>query len=93
MRCNISLQLEHNTYGRTKQSCPECGGEGQIPSEKDRCKKCKGKRTVTEKKRQEVVVEPGMADGAKLVLRGEGDKKVVLLFNCRQLTFNLDLYS
>jgi DnaJ homolog subfamily A member 2 len=67
--------VEHNKYGSHRVPCSACDGEGQVLKEKDRCKKCKGKHTVKEKKRQEVVVEPGMADGQRIVLKGEGDQK------------------
>ena len=41
-----------------------------------RCKKCKGNKTVKEKKRLEVVIEKGMADRQRIVLTGEGDEEV-----------------
>lgn len=41
-----------------------------------RCKKCKGKETVKEKKRQEIYVEKGMTDRQRIVLAGEGDQSV-----------------
>lgn len=40
------------------------------------CKKCKGKRVVSEKKRQEITIEKGMADRQRIVLNGEGDQAV-----------------
>lgn len=41
-----------------------------------RCKKCKGKKTVKEKTRQEIFVERGMADRQRIVLSGAGDEEV-----------------
>jgi DnaJ homolog subfamily A member 2 len=41
-----------------------------------RCKKCKGEKTVTEKTRQEIFVEPGMNDRQRIVLAGAGDQEV-----------------
>ena len=41
-----------------------------------RCKKCKGRKTVTEKKRQEIFIEKGMTDKQRIVLAGEGDQTV-----------------
>ncbi|THH10874.1 hypothetical protein EW145_g1017 [Phellinidium pouzarii] len=38
------------------------------------CKKCKGKKTVKEKKRQEIFVEKGMTDRQRIILHGEGDQ-------------------
>ena len=40
------------------------------------CKKCKGKKTVKEKTRQEIYVERGMADRQRIVLAGAGDEEV-----------------
>lgn len=47
-----------------------------------RCKKCKGKKVVKEKKRVEFNIEPGTEDGERIALRGEGDAAVrpILLF-------------
>lgn len=44
-----------------------------------RCKRCKGKKTVKEKTRQEIFVERGMADRQRIVLSGAGDEEVCLL--------------
>ncbi|EJD49048.1 DnaJ-domain-containing protein [Auricularia subglabra TFB-10046 SS5] len=55
--------------------CPDCDGEGERLKEKDRCKKCKGERTVKEKKRQEITIDKGMGDREKIVLAGEGDQR------------------
>lgn len=41
-----------------------------------RCKKCKGKKTVKEKTRQEIFIERGMADRQRIVLSGAGDEEV-----------------
>jgi len=70
-----ATHVAQNGYGRSRQKCNECDGQGHIIREKNRCKRCKGSQTVTEKMRQEVVIEPGMDDGAKIVLKGEGDQK------------------
>lgn len=48
----------------------------KIP-EKDRCKTCRGEKTVTEKKMLEVVIQRGMHDGQKICFRGEGDQEVL----------------
>ena len=42
----------------------------------DRCKKCKGTKTVKEKTRQEIYIERGMADRQRIVLAGAGDEEV-----------------
>ncbi|KAG6844960.1 hypothetical protein H0H87_002074 [Tephrocybe sp. NHM501043] len=37
--------------------------------------KCKGEKTVTEKKRQEIFIEKGMTNGQRIVLPGAGDEQ------------------
>ncbi|KZS92514.1 DnaJ-domain-containing protein [Sistotremastrum niveocremeum HHB9708] len=70
-----TTHIDRSHYGTSRQPCPDCNGRGETVREKDRCKKCKGKRTLKEKKRQEIVIEPGSSNGQKIVLHGEGDQK------------------
>ncbi|KAF6258255.1 DnaJ-like protein [Scenedesmus sp. NREL 46B-D3] len=51
--------------------CGDCGGGGYSSISSDRCPSCSGSCLVSEKKTFEVVVEPGMKQGSKIVLRGE----------------------
>ena len=44
------------------------------------CKKCKGAKTVKEKKRQEIFVEKGMSDKQRIILAGAGDQEVFAFF-------------
>jgi len=39
--------------------CPDCGGEGQVIRERDRCKKCSGFKVVQERKILEIFVDKG----------------------------------
>lgn len=59
---------------RFQTVCPDCGGEGEQIREKDRCKQCHGKKTVTERKVLHVHVDKGMQDGHKITFNGEGDQ-------------------
>ncbi|ODQ64466.1 DnaJ-domain-containing protein [Nadsonia fulvescens var. elongata DSM 6958] len=59
---------------RFQTTCPECNGEGQMIDARDRCKVCKGKKTVDEQKVLEVHIDKGMRDGQKVVFQGEGDQ-------------------
>ncbi|KAH0833262.1 putative chaperone regulator [Lanmaoa asiatica] len=61
--------------GQRVSNVPECNGEGSKIREKDRCKKCKGEKTVKEKTRQEIFIEKGMPDGYRIVLAGAGDQQ------------------
>lgn len=59
---------------RETVSCDHCQGSGQVFREKDRCKKCKAKRTTQEKKILEVYIPRGAAQGDRIVLEGEADQ-------------------
>lgn len=55
-------------------NCSVCAGAGEFFSDKARCKKCKGARTVQAKKRLELYIPPGAREGERIVLAGEGDQ-------------------
>lgn len=40
------------------------------------CKKCKGEKTITEKKRHEIFIEKGMTNGQRIIIAGAGDEEV-----------------
>ncbi|KAG9015228.1 hypothetical protein FRB94_004347 [Tulasnella sp. JGI-2019a] len=71
----IQRSLGGGQVGLSQVVCPECAGEGMKFKDKDRCKKCKGDKTVKEKKQVEIFIEKGMADKQKIVLHGEGDQE------------------
>ena len=54
--------------------CDACEGIGKVFKEKDRCKKCKGKRTTPEKKVLEIYIPRGAREGERIVLEGEADQ-------------------
>ncbi|KAI6122172.1 hypothetical protein EDD16DRAFT_1894626 [Pisolithus croceorrhizus] len=68
-------QIAPSRYGTMRTKCPECDGKGSKLREKDRCKRCKGERTVKGKTRQEIFIEKGMPDGYRIVLTGAGDQE------------------
>ncbi|ETN43297.1 chaperone DnaJ [Cyphellophora europaea CBS 101466] len=59
---------------RFQTVCPDCQGEGETIRDKDRCKKCHGKKTVVERKVLHVHVDRGVKTGHKIDFRGEGDQ-------------------
>lgn len=59
---------------RFQTVCPDCQGEGEIVRDKDRCKRCTGKKTVIERKVLHVHVDKGVKTGHKIDFRGEGDQ-------------------
>ena len=54
--------------------CNTCSGRGSFYAEKDKCKKCKGARTVKQKKILELYIPRGSREGEKIVLAGEADQ-------------------
>jgi molecular chaperone DnaJ len=52
------------------QECPGCGGKGIL--EKKTCEKCKGKGKVPYRVQQRITVPPGVDNGSRLKIRGEG---------------------
>lgn len=54
--------------------CDHCAGAGTVYKEKDRCKRCKGKRTTQEKKVLEIYIPRGSMQGERIVLEGEADQ-------------------
>lgn len=55
-----------------QQTCPDCSGQGEVISDRDRCKACKGKKVATERKILEVFIDKGMSNGQKITFTGEG---------------------
>jgi len=67
-------QIGPGMVQQIQQQCSTCNGEGEIIDAKDRCKRCKGKKTEQERKVLEVHVDKGMKGGKKIVFTGEGDQ-------------------
>lgn len=55
-------------------TCGTCKGSGNVFKDKDKCKKCKGEKTVETKKMLELYIPRGSREGDKIVLPGEGDQ-------------------
>ncbi|KAK4988241.1 DnaJ-like protein xdj1 [Elasticomyces elasticus] len=54
--------------------CTTCAGRGKYFADKDKCKKCKGARTVSQKKLLELYIPRGSREGEHIVLAGEADQ-------------------
>lgn len=54
--------------------CDTCSGAGKNFKEKDKCRKCKGKRITSEKKQLEIYIPRGAHQGEQIVLEGEADQ-------------------
>jgi DnaJ homolog subfamily A member 2 len=57
-----------------QQPCDECSGTGEVINQKDRCRTCSGRKTVSEKKMLEVHIDKGMKGGQTITFRGESDQ-------------------
>lgn len=55
--------------------CPECQGQGKSVNEKFKCKKCTGRKVVSDVKTVEVNIDKGMKDKQKIVFEGEADER------------------
>jgi molecular chaperone DnaJ len=53
------------------QTCPQCGGEGQVVE--NPCKDCKGQGRVRKEAELKVKIPPGIYHGATLRITGEGE--------------------
>ncbi|KAI0127522.1 DnaJ C terminal domain-containing protein [Xylariales sp. AK1849] len=67
-------QVGPGMVAREPTMCDRCQGSGSSVKEKDRCKKCKGKRTVQETKPLEIYIPRGSMQGERIVLEGEADQ-------------------
>jgi DnaJ family protein A protein 2 len=54
-------------------NCSTCAGRGKFYADKDKCKRCKGERTIKAKKILELYIPPGSREGEKIILSGEAD--------------------
>lgn len=54
--------------------CSTCSGRGSYYTDKDKCKKCKGARTISQKKILELYIPRGSRQGERIVLAGEADQ-------------------
>lgn len=67
-------QIGPGMVRRAQVQCDHCAGTGMYYKEKDRCKKCKGKRIVDEVKPLEIYIPRGSMQGERIVLEGEADQ-------------------
>jgi DnaJ family protein A protein 2 len=67
-------QLGPGMYSQSTRPCDDCNGQGEVISEKDKCKTCDGKKVVKEKKIIEVQIDKGAPNGEKYVFHGEADE-------------------
>lgn len=67
-------QIGPGMVRRAHVQCDHCQGSGKYYKEKDRCRKCKGKRTMDEIKPIEIYIPRGAMQGERITLEGEADQ-------------------
>ncbi|GAA0173915.1 chaperone [Lithospermum erythrorhizon] len=85
------VRTQRTPFGMMSQvsTCSECGGEGKIIS--DNCRQCGGHGQVQLKRSINVVIPPGVHDGATMQIKGEGnfDRKRGIIGNL-YLSFHIE---
>jgi molecular chaperone DnaJ len=79
-RCEGSGRLQSvstSAFGQfiRTQTCPQCGGSGTVVRES--CSDCGGEGRRSEERELEVEIPPGIHDGQRIRLSGEGDAGVL----------------
>ena len=62
---------QQNGFFSIQRTCPRCGGAGKIVS--DPCDSCRGAGAVRKERTLEVSIPPGVDDGSRIRLAGEGE--------------------
>lgn len=70
----VMQQLGPGMYTQSQRPCDDCGGQGEVINEKDKCKICDGKKVIKEKKVLEAQIDKGAPNGEKYVFHGEADE-------------------
>jgi DnaJ family protein A protein 2 len=70
----VIKQLGPGMIQQMQTVCNDCQGKGEQIKEEDKCKECKGKKVLKDKKVLTVYVDKGMRHGQKVVFNGESDE-------------------
>jgi len=70
----VVKQLGPGMVQQMQTICNDCGGKGETIKDEDKCKDCKGKKVVKEKKILQVYIDRGMRHEQKIVFSGEADE-------------------
>ncbi|KAG8465859.1 hypothetical protein KFE25_005429 [Diacronema lutheri] len=66
-------QLGAGMVQQLRTACPDCKGEGKVLKPSERCGACGGRKVTSEAATVAVPVPPGIEQGERIVLRGEGN--------------------
>ena len=61
-------QLAPGMVQQMQSVCSDCNGKGEVINEKDRCKKCEGKKVIKEVKILEVHIDKGLKHGQRIYI-------------------------
>jgi len=70
----VVRQIGPGMIQQMQAQCGTCKGSGSLISEKDKCNKCSGEKTIKEKKTLEIHINKGMKHGEKIIFSGEADE-------------------
>jgi len=73
------MQVGPGMYTQSTGPCDDCNGRGKVFDAKNRCKVCKGKQIIQDKKAIDVVIDKGVPNGHKYSFHGESDEKPGML--------------
>lgn len=71
----LRIQTIGGMLSQVTTQCANCSGSGQVYKDKEKCKKCKGKRVVEKRKILELYIPRGAREGERIVLAGEADQQ------------------
>lgn len=80
-RCYVTkmAQIGPGMYTQSSGPCDDCNGTGKTYDVKNRCKTCKGKQIIQERKVIEVNIDKGVPNHHKYSFHGESDEKPGML--------------
>jgi len=70
----ILRQLGPGMLQQMQTHCDQCDGQGEIVPPSGKCKECKGQKVEEKQTQLKVHINKGMANGEKVVFRGEADQ-------------------
>ncbi|KAF9630369.1 hypothetical protein BFW01_g931 [Lasiodiplodia theobromae] len=71
----LRIQTIGGMLSQVTTQCANCSGTGKVFKDKEKCKKCKGKRVVEKRKILELYIPRGAREGERIVLAGEADQQ------------------
>lgn len=90
----IKMQmLGPGMYQQSQQPCSDCMGQGVVVDEKDKCKKCNGKKLAEVKSTIECAVEPGCPNEHTYVFHSMADEQPGVLPGDVHIRINIDKHK